>query len=239
MILLFEYSDAKVQTTKKGCHVEGCIARAGLPVNKNNRVYPENVLSEAMQELHEKVKAGNAFGTLGHSPNPGIEHDKISHVIESIKQVGNEYHSRVRLIPEGAGKIAWAILESGGSLGFSTKSVGDVTRHKDGYDVINSGLRIHSVDLVSDPSSNQFAKHLKESILSEAFSPEEKEIALKILAENDRPTLIDRAVQFISEGNLGMSALEKLGHGIADQQKKMEYDNSGGIYDGSAAFPSS
>jgi len=65
MILLFEYSDAKVHNEKKGCYVEGCIARAGLPPNRNNRVYSENVLSEAMEELHEKVKNGNAYGSLG------------------------------------------------------------------------------------------------------------------------------------------------------------------------------
>src|SRR5262249_17741085 len=183
MILLFEYSDAKVRSDKKGCcYVEGCIAKADYK-NRNNRVYPESVLSEAMQELSEKVNHGNAYGMLGHSPNPGIEHDKISHVIESVKQVGKDWHSRVRLIPEGAGKIASAILEPGGKLGFSTKSIGDVERHRDGYDVIKPGLKIHSVDLVSDPSSNEFARTLKESILSESFSESEKDLAMKLLAE--------------------------------------------------------
>src|SRR5215831_11888515 len=99
MPILFEYQDAKISTTKKGSFLEGCIARSELPPNKNNRVYPESVLSEAMQELNEKVTSGGSvYGMLGHSPNPGIDHDKISHIIESIKQVGNEYHSCVRLI---------------------------------------------------------------------------------------------------------------------------------------------
>src|SRR5262249_2161395 len=42
----------------------------------------------------------------------------------------------------------------------------------------------------------------------------------------------------LAENNLGISALEKLGHGIADQQRKMEYDNSGGIYKGHSGYPS-
>src|SRR5262245_57126549 len=105
MTLLFEFSEAKVRNDKKGCFVEGCIAKADFK-NRNNRVYPESVLSEAMGELSEKVKGGNAYGMLGHSPNPGIEHDKISHVIQNVKQIGKDWHARVQLIPEGAGKIA-------------------------------------------------------------------------------------------------------------------------------------
>src|SRR5262249_1114525 len=134
-----------------------------------------------------------------------------------------------------------SILRAGGRLGFSTKSVGDVERHRDGYDVIKPGLRIHSVDLVSDPSSGSFAKiakSLKESILSESFSPEEKDIALKILAENNAPTLLDRTLALMEARNLGMEKLDKLGHGLSAQQKKMEYDNTGGIFDGHSGMPS-
>jgi hypothetical protein len=237
MILLFEYSDAKVRNDKKGCcYVEGCIAKADFK-NRNNRVYPESVLSEAMQELSEKVQAGNAYGMLGHSPNPGIEHDKISHIIESVKQVGKDWHSRVQLIPEGAGKIARAILESGGRLGFSTKSIGDVERHRDGYDLIKPGLKIHSVDLVGDPSSGVFAKTLKESILNEAYSPAEKEIALKILAEdhlrrNSHSARMDEVARIISgkqnflwERDLGIEALRRIpkyGDELARQQQRVQ-----------------
>jgi len=129
-------------------------------------------------------------------------------------------------------------LESGGKLGFSTKSIGDVERHRDGYDVIKPGLKIHSVDLVGDPSSGEFAKTLKESILSEEFNESEKEIALKILADSDMPSLIERTIALIEGRNLGIDKLEKWGHGLSDLQNKMEYDNTGGIYDGHSGFPS-
>src|SRR5262249_19841115 len=46
-----------------------------------------------------------------------------------------------------------------------------------------------------------------------------KDIALKILAEN-----------------LGMPTLEKLGHGLADQQRRMNYDPSSVLYAGHSGF---
>ena len=198
----------------------------------------------------------SGYGMLGHSANPGIDHDKISHVIQSVKQVGKSWHARVQLIPEGAGKIASAILESGGKLGFSTKSVGDVERHKDGYDVIKPGLKIHSVDLVSDPSSNEFARTLKESILSESFSESEKDLAMKLLAEeqirhDSHDSRMDEVVRILSgkknilsERDLGIEALRripKFGDELARQQQRVQdelWDHPGNeLFAGHSAFP--
>src|SRR5262249_5131412 len=86
--------------------------------------------------------------------------------------------------------------------------------------VLPESYRLISIDAVHSPANGHWVKSIKESILSESYSPEEKEIALKVLAEN-----------------LGMSALEKLGHGLADQQRRMEYDHpSKTLYAGHSGY---
>lgn len=214
--LLVEYSDARAHHENGSSVLEGCVLKSNF-VNRNNRYYPREVMESAVSDLQQKIKNGSAFGMLGHSMNPGVEHEKISHVIEFIRRRGDDWHSRVRLIREGAGKIARSILESGGNLGFSSKGVGDVRPHKDGYNVVQPNFKIHSIDLVGDPSTGEFAKQLKESILSENFSINESALALKILRDMD----------------------SKLGTNLASQQERLgmssTWDN---LYAGHEGFPS-
>jgi hypothetical protein len=219
--LLFEYSDARVENIGGHCRLHGCVAKSEF-LNANKRWYPRQVYESAFDEMQPKIKNGSAFGMLGHSMEPGVQHEKISHVIESVRRRGNDFIGTVKLIPEGAGKIAKAILDAGGKLGFSTKSIGEVERHKDGYDMIKPGLKIHSIDLVGEPSSGEFAKALSESILSESLSVEDSALAIKILHES-----------------LAYGHLEKWGHGLADQQRRVDMSNTwDDLFAGNATFPS-
>jgi hypothetical protein len=81
--------------------------------------------------------------------------------------------------------------------------------HKSGeYDVIKPGLKIHSIDLVGEPSSGEFAKRLSESIMHDKLSVEDSALAIKILHES-----------------LAYGHLEKWGHGLADQQRRVDMSN--------------
>jgi len=170
----------------------------------------------------QKSRMEMLLGCWGILPIPVSNTTRFSHVVESVRRRGNDFIGTVKLIPEGAGKIAKAILDAGGNLGFSTKSIGEVERHKDGYDVIKPGLKIHSIDLVGEPSSGEFAKALSESIMSESLSVEDSALAIKILHES-----------------LAYSHLDKWGHGLRQQQEKMDmsgmWDN---LFAGHEGFPS-
>jgi hypothetical protein len=244
--LLFEYAaDTKVSKEKNGSIIlHGVALRSGFPPNLNRRVYPKEVMEEGIQELTEKVKNGTAYATFGHYDQHDLPHEKISHYIRSLKPKGESWVAEAVLIPEGLGKIAGAIVERNGKLGFSSIAQGDVESHKD-YDEVLPGAKIHRIDLVSSPSTGMFCQALKESILSEEFSPSEKEMAYELLQENNQPqTLIEQAAMvlskngprnfgggMISEESLGATALERAGlYDLADQQRQREFDNSGGIY---------
>src|SRR5262249_52780849 len=134
---------------------------------KNNRQYSEQILESATHDLRQKIKDGNAYGTLGHYTE-GLAHDKISHIVESLRKSNADccWHAKVKLLETPAGRIAKTLSESG-TLGFSSRSLGTTTR-RNGVDHVNEGMKILSLDLVGDPANGEFTKSLKESILNES-----------------------------------------------------------------------
>lgn len=245
---IFRWSvETKNGTTK----LSGVAYRWDKPT-KNNRLYSESILESATSDLREKIKGGHCFGTLGHYAE-GLAHDKISHVVESLRKSNADccWHAKVKLLDTPAGRIAKTLSESA-NLGFSSRSVGNVTHHN-GIDHVNEGMKILSLDLVGDPANGEFAKSLKESILNESFSESEKDLALKILAEEQyrHYSRMDEVARIISgkknvllERDLGIEALRRIpkyGDELARQQKRVQdqlWDHpSKELYAGHASFP--
>src|SRR5262249_10828904 len=132
---------------------------------------------------------------------------------------------------------------------------GQVSR-KNGIDHVMEGAKIMSLDIVGDPANGEFARSLKESILNESFSPEEKEIAMKILAEDqvrhdlhyarldDVARIISGKKKILSERDLGIEALRgipKYGDQLARQQQRVQdqlwHHPSTDLFAGHKAFP--
>src|SRR5262249_17842569 len=235
MILLLEYSDASVETKNGSTKLSGIAYRWDKPT-KNNRLYSESILESATQDLREKIKGGHCFGTLGHH-SEGLRHDSISHLVESLRKSNSDccWHAKVKLLDTPAGRIAKTLSESG-SLGFSSRSLGTCTR-RNNIDHVNEGMKILSLDLVGDPANGEFAKALKESILYESFSPEEKEVAMTLLAEeqlrrDSHYARLDEVARIISgkknilaERDLGIEALRRIPHygdELARQQQRVQ-----------------
>lgn|SRR5262249_27671169 len=239
MILLCEYSEPKISKSKNGIVLEGIFMRSNFQ-NANSRWYDKSLLEREVGNIQSKIKNGNLMGSFGHPSDLHGDPTRISHIVESLTFKGDDVYGRARVV-EGTpcGNIVKNLLEHGATLGFSSRGWGTTTKGKDGIERVNEDFRLANLDIVPDPSTGEFARALKESILTESYSPEEKEIALKILAEdNQHETLLDRTLQFLAENNLGMPALDKLGHGLSDLQRKMEYAPMDDIYRGHAAMPS-
>src|SRR5215831_13132672 len=156
MILLFEFSDAEVETKNGSTKLSGIAYRWDRPT-KNNRQYSESLLESATSDLRAKIKDGNAYGTLGHYEDQ-LAHDKISHVVESLRKSNSDccWHAKVKLLDTPYGRIAKTLSESA-SLGFSSRMLGTVS-HKNGIDHVNEGAKFMSLDLVGDPANRSFAK---------------------------------------------------------------------------------
>jgi hypothetical protein len=122
--------------------------------NLNGRIYPLEVMAEAVNKyLKEKVQAGRAFGELGHPSGPSINLDRVSHIITELKQEGNRFVGRAKLTETPMGGIARGLMESGATLGVSSRGMGSL-QEKNGVMYVQPDYFIATAaDIVADPSA--------------------------------------------------------------------------------------
>lgn len=117
--------------------------------NRNGRIYGKDVLlREVERYTNEKIKRNNALGELDHPPSPTVNLDRVSHIIEDLKMVGNDGMGVARILPTPTGKIAESLLSAGVQLGVSSRGVGSMSGDK-----VNGDYRLLAVDIVADPSA--------------------------------------------------------------------------------------
>ena len=119
-----QIDDAKIVITegkngKKNTFIEGVFLQGEL-TNRNGRRYPISTLAREVGKYNENfVKTGRALGELGHPDGPTINLDRASHLITSLKQEGNNFVGKARLLETPMGKIAKQLLDEGVKLGVS------------------------------------------------------------------------------------------------------------------------
>jgi len=139
---------------KKNYYIEGIFAQANIP-NRNGRIYPLDILSrEVDRYVSERVLRHNAVGELGHPDGPKLNEDRVSHLIESLKQNGNDFIGKARvLITQDKGKAVAGFIEEGVQLGVSTRGLGSVQENGNGIDIVQDDFHLVTVDVVFDPSA--------------------------------------------------------------------------------------
>ena len=139
---------------KKNYFIQGPFLM-GEQQNRNGRVYPIDVLAKEVARYNESyIKQNRAFGELGHPDGPSINLDRVSHIITSLTQEGNNFHGKAKLTETPMGNIARGILDSGGRLGVSSRGMGTVTEVGGVKRVGNDFMLATAADIVSDPSAH-------------------------------------------------------------------------------------
>lgn len=123
-------------------------------VNGNRRRYPKDIMLKEVEKYNKiYVNENRAFGELGHPDTPKINLDRVSHLIVSLKEDGNDFIGKARILDTPYGKIVQNILDGGGKLGVSSRGVGSV-REESGVNVVQSDFRLATAaDIVSEPSA--------------------------------------------------------------------------------------
>lgn len=135
---------------KKTYFIEG-IFTGTLP-NRNGRVYPKNVLENALNKFQEAISAKRAMGELNHPSGPNINLDRVSHIIENMKWHSNtEVFGRAKILDTPMGLIAQKLLEGGAQLGVSTRGLGSL-KSIGKLNEVQSDYVLNTVDIVGDPS---------------------------------------------------------------------------------------
>jgi len=149
-----KYVTEKTESGKKTMYIEGVFLQSEIK-NRNGRVYPKAVLEREVNRYNEQfVQKGRAFGELGHPDGPQINLDRISHIIESLKQDGSNFIGRAKITDTPMGNIARGIIESGGQLGVSTRGMGSIKLNKEGVNEVQDDFHLATAaDIVADPSA--------------------------------------------------------------------------------------
>ena len=146
-----KYITEEINGTKALC-IEGNFLMADEP-NRNNRVYPMKILREAVNTYTKNfIESKRSLGELNHNSIPGVDLTKVSHMITSLKENGNYFYGKARILNTPMGKIAQGLIDEGVVLGVSSRALGSVKQTNEGYSVVGPDLVINCVDIVHDPS---------------------------------------------------------------------------------------
>ena len=139
---------------KKSLYIEGTFLQGEIK-NRNGRMYPINTLVREVAKYNESyVKSGRALGELGHPDGPTVNLDRVSHLITSLVQEGNNFKGRARILDTPMGNITRSLLDEGVKLGVSSRGIGSLQETRDGSKVVADDFMLATAaDIVADPSA--------------------------------------------------------------------------------------
>jgi hypothetical protein len=138
---------------KKTLYIEGPFLVAETK-NKNNRIYKEEVMrKEVHRYTEEYINKNRAFGELGHPDTPSINLDRVSHLNVGLRQEGNVWIGKAKILETPMGNIARNLIEGGAQLGVSSRGMGSL-KTIDGVNVVQGDFYLATAaDIVADPSA--------------------------------------------------------------------------------------
>ena len=82
----------------KNYFIEGIFMQANKK-NRNGRIYPTEVLQkEAKRYSDEFIVKKRAFGELGHPDGPTVNLERVSHMIEELEEVDQNFMGRAKIL---------------------------------------------------------------------------------------------------------------------------------------------
>lgn len=135
--------------TGKNLYMKGIFIEGGVK-NANQRVYPVNEISRAVETINNQIKGGySVLGEVDHPDDLKVNLDRVSHMIEQMWMDGPAGHGKLKILPTPMGQLVRTMLESGVKLGVSSRGSGNVneaTGHVSDFEIV-------TVDIVAQPSA--------------------------------------------------------------------------------------
>jgi hypothetical protein len=133
---------------EKKYYVTGSFLKIGTR-NQNGNLYPRNVVEACIKEFNEKkVKMNRAVGELNHPHTPEVDLNNIAIIIKSLEIVGDDVIGKAQVASKGPGERVKGLIDDGLSFGVSLRALGTLDDDK----VMQPGMNLIAIDLVSDPS---------------------------------------------------------------------------------------
>ena len=152
---LFEYTPDMVNESRERNNgkvmMKGILQKADT-LNQNGRVYPLPVLEREVRNYQKFIKENRALGECDHPDSSVVELKNAAHIIREAWMDGDICYGNVELLDTPAGKILQSLVESGVTLGISSRGVGSTKREGDNQ-IVQDDFQLICWDFVSEPST--------------------------------------------------------------------------------------
>lgn len=181
---------------EKSMFMEGIFVQGGVK-NANQRVYPVSEIAKAVESVQKKISEGfPVLGECDHPPELTVNVDRVSHIIENMWMDGPNGFGKLKIVPTPMGNIIRTLIESGATLGVSSRGSGEV----DGSGNV-SNFEIVTVDIVAQPSAPEaYPKAIYEGLMNMRGGYQTWQLAQDV--QNDKAAqkfLSEEIVKFIRE----------------------------------------
>lgn len=151
----FEYNAETIKESRElngGKIIMKGILQKADTLNQNGRVYPLPILEREIRNYQKFIKESRALGECDHPDSSVVELKNASHIIREAYMEGDICYGTVELLDTPAGKILQSLVESGVTLGISSRGVGS-TKSEGDYQVVQDDFQLICWDFVSEPST--------------------------------------------------------------------------------------
>ena len=131
--------------------LSGIIQRANT-LNQNGRVYPRPILEREIMNYQKLIQENRALGECDHPDSSVVELKNVSHIVREAYMQGDNVYGRIEILDTPSGKIIQSLIESGVTLGISSRGVGS-TVAQSGNQVVQDDFQLICFDMVSEPST--------------------------------------------------------------------------------------
>ena len=131
--------------------VEGILATAEVK-NGNGRYYSKDLWEREINKYMSCVKEKRALGELDHPESSIINLKNVSHNIASIWWDGDNVMGKIEILPTPSGNILKSLIDSGITVGVSSRGMGSLQEEK-GLLVVQNDFDLLCWDFVSTPSN--------------------------------------------------------------------------------------
>ena len=153
--LKFDYTPDMIKEARESnggkIVMKGILQKADT-LNQNGRIYPQTILEREVRNYQKFIKENRALGECDHPDTSVVELKNASHIVREAYMDGKTCYGVVELLDTPSGKILQSLVESGVTLGISSRGVGS-TKHEGDYDVVQDDFQLICWDFVSEPST--------------------------------------------------------------------------------------
>jgi hypothetical protein len=180
----------------KNMFMEGIFVQGNVK-NANQRVYPVNEIANAVESVQKKIDEGfPVLGECDHPPELTVNVDRVSHIIESMWMDGPNGYGKLKIVPTPMGNIIRTLIESGATLGVSSRGSGEV-----GPNGEVKNFEIVTVDIVAQPSAPEaYPKAIYEGLMNMRGGYQTWQLAQNVQQDKvAQKYLSEQLVKFINE----------------------------------------